>query len=294
MAPLANATQTKRSILCELQEIYDSFHRDEIVFITGDVNSRVGSRKEQDSDGTREVVGPYGLGHRNENGERLINFCITNDLRIEHPFHQHKISQKASWYHPRFKSAGPIDTALVQRKHAKHAADLRVLLSADTLSDHRLCGMKLIQKPVQTWRNFNDKNKKHGANGRPSRLPVDMNNEEFAKAVDHALKELDDLEEAQRRIRSIAEECFHSDSQKGRPQWQKTTQSVSKNSRESDSKRWLSCNKDITKKRVGDTEAYVNKTGRPQDKCLQNGGTAVFMTWKLRQSTEIHAPYTRG
>ena len=58
--------------------------------------------------------------------------------------------------------------------------------------------MKLIQKPERTWRKFNDKDKKRGANGRPSRVPVDMNNEEFAKAVDHALRELDaDLEEEQ-------------------------------------------------------------------------------------------------
>ena len=48
-----------------------------------------------------------------------------------------------------------------------------------------------------------------------------MNNKEFSHAVDHALKELDDLEEAQRRIRSIAEECFRSDASKERPQWQK-------------------------------------------------------------------------
>ena len=168
------------------------------MFITGDVNSRVGSRTKQDSDETREVVGPYGLGNRNENGERPINFCITNNLRIEHTFHQHRLSQNVSWYHPRFKSAGVIDTALVKKKHAKHAADLRVLPSVDTLSEHKLCRMKLIQKPERTWRKFNDKDKKRGANGRPSRVPVDMNNEEFAKAVDHALRELDaDLEEEQ-------------------------------------------------------------------------------------------------
>ena len=74
----------------------------------------------------------------------------------------------------------------------------------------------------------------------------------------------------------------------------KTTQNVSKSSRKSDNKRLLSRNKNKTKRRAGDTEAYVNKTGRPQDKCLQNGGTTVFMTWKLRQSTKIDAPYTRG
>ena len=49
-----------------------------------------------------------------------------------------------------------------------------------------------------------------------------MNSEDFAKAVDHAMKELDDIEEAQRRIRTLAEEHFRTDqTEKRRPQLQK-------------------------------------------------------------------------
>ena len=120
----------------ELQDIYDSFSRDQIVHVTGDFNAGVGSRQAQDCDDICEAIGPYGIGNRNENGERLINFYIANKLRVEHTFHKQNTSQKAKWFHPRFGTPGVIDSALVQREHAKHAADIRVLPSVDTRSDH--------------------------------------------------------------------------------------------------------------------------------------------------------------
>ena len=218
------STDQKDRFWNELQETYDFFSKDQIVHVIGDFNARVGSRRQQDCSDIQEAIGPHGLGKRNENGERLINFCIANKLRVEHTFHKHKASQKATWFHPRFGTPGVIDMALVQREHAKHAADIRVLPSVDTRSDHKLCRMKLIQCPDGVSHPVDRSVQKRGQ-GRPPRLPVDMNNEDFAKAVDHALRELDDLEEAQRRIRTLAEECFRPDpTQTTRPQWQKDNQ----------------------------------------------------------------------
>ena len=77
----------------ELENTYDSFPKDQIVYTTSDFNARVGSRREQDCADIRETICPYGLGRRNENGERLINFCIANKLRVEHTSRKHKTSQ---------------------------------------------------------------------------------------------------------------------------------------------------------------------------------------------------------
>ena len=137
--PTSQSTNDEKDRLWnELQDIYDSFSRDQIVHVTADFN---------DCDDICEAIGPCGIGSRNENGERLINFCIENKLRVEHTFHKHNTSQKATWFQPRFGTPGMIDSALVQREHAKHAADIRVLPSVDTYSDHKLCRMKLIQCP---------------------------------------------------------------------------------------------------------------------------------------------------
>ena len=55
------------------------------LFIIGDWNAKVGSQE------TPEVTGKFGLGIRNEAGQRLIEFCQENALVITNTlFQQHK------------------------------------------------------------------------------------------------------------------------------------------------------------------------------------------------------------
>ena len=49
-------------------------------FITGDWNAKVGSQE------TPGVTGKFGLGIRNEAGQRLIEFCQENTLVIANTF----------------------------------------------------------------------------------------------------------------------------------------------------------------------------------------------------------------
>ena len=87
----------KDQFVSELQETFDSFSRAEVTITIGDFNSRVGGRKPGDCDEIKEILGPHGLGDRNINGDRLLQFCIENQLRIEHTFHPHPIQKKATW-----------------------------------------------------------------------------------------------------------------------------------------------------------------------------------------------------
>ena len=133
----------------------------------------------QDCEEVREVLGPEGLGPRNANGERLLQFCIQNQLRIEHTFHPHSESRKATWYHPRFGNPGVIDMALVKRTQAKFAADVRALPAVDTCSDHKLCRLKLVQKPDMQWVHRPKTTKA----GRPRRLPVDLAGDDLLSVI---------------------------------------------------------------------------------------------------------------
>ena len=55
------------------------------IFIIGDWNAKVGSQE------TPGVTGKFGLGIRNEAGQRLIEFCQENELVITNTlFQQHK------------------------------------------------------------------------------------------------------------------------------------------------------------------------------------------------------------
>lgn len=60
----------------EVNEFYDEFDeavdqckKHEIPIVMGDINAKVGEDSEE------EVVGPFGLGERNERGERWLNWC---------------------------------------------------------------------------------------------------------------------------------------------------------------------------------------------------------------------------
>ena len=56
-----------------------------VLFITGDWNAKVGSQE------TPGITGKFGLGIRNEAGQRLIEFCQENALIIANTlFQQHK------------------------------------------------------------------------------------------------------------------------------------------------------------------------------------------------------------
>ena len=67
---------------CDLQEITP---KRDVLFIIGDWNAKVRSQK------TPGVTGKFGLGIRNEAGQKLIEFCQENALVIANTlFQQHE------------------------------------------------------------------------------------------------------------------------------------------------------------------------------------------------------------
>ena len=82
-APTSNA---EVEWFCEdLQELLELTPKKDVLFIIGDWNAKVGSQE------TPGVTGKFGLGIRNEAGQRLIEFCQENALVIANTlFQQHK------------------------------------------------------------------------------------------------------------------------------------------------------------------------------------------------------------
>ena len=69
----------------DLQDLLELTPPKEVFFITGDWNAKVGSQE------TPGVTGKFGLGVRNEAGQRLVEFCQENALVIANIlFQQHK------------------------------------------------------------------------------------------------------------------------------------------------------------------------------------------------------------
>ena len=76
-APTSNAEEAEVEQFYEdLQDLLELTPKKDVLFITGDWNAKVGSQE------TPGVTGKFGLGMRNEAGQRLIEFCQENALVI--------------------------------------------------------------------------------------------------------------------------------------------------------------------------------------------------------------------
>ena len=76
-APTSNAEEAEVERFYEdLQDLLELTPKKDILFMIGDWNAKVGSQE------TPGVTGKFGLGMRNEAGQRLIEFCQENALVI--------------------------------------------------------------------------------------------------------------------------------------------------------------------------------------------------------------------
>ena len=74
-APNSNAEEAEW-FYEDLQDCLELTPKKDVLFIIGDWNAKVGSQE------TSGVTGRFGLGMRNEAGQRLIEFCQENALVI--------------------------------------------------------------------------------------------------------------------------------------------------------------------------------------------------------------------
>ena len=68
--PTSNAEEAEvEQFYADLQDLLELTPQKDVLFILGDWNAKVGSQE------TSGVTGKFGLGIRNEAGQRLIEFC---------------------------------------------------------------------------------------------------------------------------------------------------------------------------------------------------------------------------
>ena len=85
-APTSNDEEAKVEWFYEdLQDLLELTPKKDVLFIIGDRNAKVGSQE------TPGITGKFGLGVRNEAGQRLIEFCQENAVVTANTlFQQHK------------------------------------------------------------------------------------------------------------------------------------------------------------------------------------------------------------
>ena len=94
----------------DLQDLLEITPKKDVLFIIEDWNAKVGSQE------TPGVTGKFGLGMRNEAGQRLIEFCEENALVIANTlFQQHK-RRFYTWTSPDGQHRNQIDYILCSQR----------------------------------------------------------------------------------------------------------------------------------------------------------------------------------
>ena len=141
-APASNAEETEVEQFYEdLQDLLELTPKKDVLFIIGDWNAKVGSQE------TPGVTGKFGLGMRNEAGQRLIEFCEENALVIANTlFQQHK-RRLYTWTSPDDQHQNQIDYILCSQRWISSIQSAKTRPEADCGSDHELliakCRLKL-------------------------------------------------------------------------------------------------------------------------------------------------------
>ncbi|XP_037867678.1 craniofacial development protein 2 [Bombyx mori] len=120
----------------KLEEILNSIPSREIKIILGDWNAKVGSTL--DDNHIRSTVGKFGLGIRNERGEKLIEFCIERNLSIMNTYFQHHPRRLYTWRSPGDRYRNQIDYIILDGRWRSSVSNVKTFPGAECRSDHNL------------------------------------------------------------------------------------------------------------------------------------------------------------
>jgi endonuclease/exonuclease/phosphatase family metal-dependent hydrolase len=127
----AHSDEVVEDMYEEINELMDAVAT-QYTLVIGDFNAKIGKRKK----GENNVMGPYGIGERNERGDRLIEFATSRKLYIANSKFQKKGNRKWTWKSPDGTTKNEIDFIMTSKEST--IENLTVLNRVNTGSDHRL------------------------------------------------------------------------------------------------------------------------------------------------------------
>ena len=112
----------------------------------GDFNAQVGNQRDQ------KIVGPFGKGVRNDNGDKLVDFCKQHKVVIANTWFEQKESSRHTWTSPDGNIKNQIDFILVSQRFRNSIRNSKVRRNVDCGSDHDpvVMNIKASLKKIQT------------------------------------------------------------------------------------------------------------------------------------------------
>ncbi len=123
-----------------IEQVMDRVKGTDYLVIMGDWNAVVGEGQEQ------RALGKYGLGTRNERGDKLIEFCKRQDLMVANTWFQQEKRRRYTWKAPGDTARYQIDYILVKTRYRNSVKNAKTYPGADADTDHNLVVMTMTVK----------------------------------------------------------------------------------------------------------------------------------------------------
>ena len=138
-----------------LQNAIDNTDKQDIIYILGDFNAKIGKETAQDE---KETKGTHCLGSRNDRGQMLLDFCLENKLVVGNSLFQQHPRRLFTWTSPDGNTKNQIDYILIQNRWRSSLSNAKTYPGADCGSDHELLvatiriKLRKIKKPTAPLR----------------------------------------------------------------------------------------------------------------------------------------------
>ncbi|XP_071947472.1 uncharacterized protein [Antedon mediterranea] len=149
-APTADCTDEEiDNFYATLDQAKSQCKSDEINFIMGDLNAKVG----QEQDGN--TVGEHGMGERNARGDRWVNWCKAKDMTITNTWFKEPPRRIYTWKSPGDVTRNQIDYIAVNSRWKRAVTHAKTYPGADCGSDHIpvVCTLQSKLKKVKKAKN---------------------------------------------------------------------------------------------------------------------------------------------
>ena len=132
----------------DLQDLLELTPKKDVLFITGDWNTKVGSQE------IPGVTGKFGFGVQNEAGQRLTEFCQENALVRANTLFQQQKRRLYTWTSPDGQHQNQIDYILCSQRWRSSIQSAKTRLGAECGSDHELLIAKFRLKYKKVGKTF--------------------------------------------------------------------------------------------------------------------------------------------
>ena len=125
----------------KIEDVLEEIPKYDIKIVLGDLNAKLGKEEIY-----QDITGGKSLHvESNENGKKLLEFAIENNMKIIITYFDKKDIHKVTWISPNFRVKNQIDHVLIEDKHCKAIRDCRSYRGAEADSEHTLVMTKLKQ-----------------------------------------------------------------------------------------------------------------------------------------------------